>query len=86
MLLAEIMRNCQIWIRLESRNIKKLKCDSFDTWCKIQMTQAAPVVQRFSAACSPGRDPGDPGWNPTSGPLHGARFSLYFSLSLCLYE
>ena len=51
---------------------------------------AALVAQRFSAACSPGRDPGDPGWSPTSGSLRGACFSLCLclclSLSLCLYE
>ena len=33
---------------------------------------AAPVAQRFSAACSPGCDPGDLGLSPTSGSLHGA--------------
>ena len=44
----------------------------------------APVVQRFSAACSLGCDPGDPGWSPTSGFLHGACFSLGLSVSLSL--
>ena len=51
---------------------------------------AAPVAQRFSAACSPGRDPGDPGSSPTSGFLYDACFflclCLCLSLSLCLYE
>ena len=42
---------------------------------------AAPVAQRFGAACSLGCDPGDPGSSPTSGSLHGACFSL--CLCLC---
>ncbi len=37
---------------------------------------AARVAQRFSAAFSPGPDPGDQGSSPTSGSLHGACFSL----------
>ena len=37
---------------------------------------AALVAQRFSAACSPGCDPGDLGSSPTSGSLHGVCFSL----------
>ena len=45
---------------------------------------AAWVAQRFSAACSPGRDPGDLGSSPTSGSLHGACFSLCLSMSLLL--
>ena len=45
---------------------------------------AAQVAQRFSATCSPGCDPGDPGWSPTSGSLHGACFSLPVSLCLSL--
>ena len=42
-------------------------------------------------AFGPGRDPGDPGSNPTSGSLHGACFSLCLclcpslSLSVCVY-
>ena len=55
---------------------------------KIQLwkssTGAAPVVQRFSAACRSGRDPGDPGSSPTSGSLHGACFSLCLCLCLSL--
>ena len=53
----------------------------FESW-----DSAAPVAQRFSAACSPGRDPGDPGSSPASGSLHGACFSLCLCLclSLCL--
>ena len=36
-------------------------------------------------AFGPGRDPGDPGSNPTSGSLHGACFSLLpVSLSVCV--
>uniref|UniRef100_A0A8C0SI00 L-lactate dehydrogenase B chain n=2 Tax=Canis lupus familiaris TaxID=9615 RepID=A0A8C0SI00_CANLF len=42
---------------------------------------AALVAQRFSAAFSPGPDPGDLGSSPMSGSLHGACFSL----CLCLY-
>ncbi|CAD7692259.1 unnamed protein product [Nyctereutes procyonoides] len=45
---------------------------------------AAPVAQRFSAPCSPGRDPGDPGLSPMSGSLHGACFSLCLCLCLSL--
>ena len=51
--------------------------------------RAAPVAQQFSAACSPGYDPGDSGSSPTSGSLHGACFSLClcFCLFLCVsYE
>ena len=33
------------------------------------------VAQRFSTTFSPGRDPGDLGWSPMSGSLHGACFS-----------
>ena len=46
---------------------------------KLETGQAA---KRFSAAFSPGCDPGDPESSPTSGSLHGACFSL--SLRLCL--
>ena len=45
--------------------------------------RATPVAQRFSAAYSPGRDPGDPGSSPTSGSLRGACFSL-LSLSVSM--
>ena len=46
----------------------------------------------LAPAFGPGRDPGDPGSNPTSGslPVHGACFSLCLclclSLSLCDYH
>ena len=50
--------------------------------------RAARVAQRFSAAFSPGRDPGDPGLSPMMGSPCGACFSLCLclclSLSLCL--
>ena len=45
---------------------------------------AALVAQQFSAAFSPGHDPGVPGLSPTSGSLHGACFSLYLCLCLSL--
>ena len=45
---------------------------------------AALVVQWFSAACSRGCDPGDPGLSPMSGSLHGACVSAPLSLSLSL--
>ncbi|CAD7685708.1 unnamed protein product [Nyctereutes procyonoides] len=49
---------------------------------------AARVAQWFSAAFSPGHDPGDLGSSPTSGSLRGVCFSLCLclclSLSLCL--
>ena len=54
---------------------------------------AAWVTQRFSAAFSPGCDPGVLGSSPASGSLHGACFSLCcvsaslslsLSLSLCI--
>ena len=52
---------------------------------------AAPVAQRFSATCSPGRDPGDPGSSqaPCMVPASpsacvSASLSLSFSLSLCV--
>ena len=52
--------------------------------------RAALVVQRFSAACSPGRDPGDPGSSPTSGSLSVwcllLPLPVSLPLSLCLYE
>ena len=47
-------------------------------------SRAAPVAQRFSAACSLGCDPGDWGSSPTSGSLHGACFSLCLCLCLSL--
>ena len=50
---------------------------------KIQLW-AARVTQRFSAAFSPGRDPGDLGSSPTLGSLRGACFSLCLSLPLSL--
>ena len=37
---------------------------------------AAQVAQWFSATFGPGYDSGDLGLSPTSGPLHGAWFSL----------
>ena len=42
----------------------KFPTDLFKTW-------EAWVAQWFSAAFSPGQDPGDPGSSPTSGCLHG---------------
>ena len=39
---------------------------------------AAPVVQRFGAACSLGCDPEVPGLSPASGSLHGPCFSPSF--------
>ena len=45
---------------------------------------AAWVAQQFSATFGPGGDPGDPGWSPALGSLHGACFSLCLSLSLYL--
>ena len=44
--------------------------------------RAALMVQRFSAAGSPGYDPEDLGSSPMSGSLRGACFSL--CLCLCL--
>ena len=49
-----------------------------------QAVWAAWVVQRFSAACSSGRDPGVLGSSPKSGFLHEACFSLCLSLSVSL--
>ena len=51
-----------------------------------QENWAARVAQWFSAAFSPGPDPGDPGSSAKSGSLHGACFSLCLCLclSLCL--
>ena len=43
-----------------------------------------PMAQRFSAAFSPGCDPGGPGSSPTLGSLHRACFSLYLCLCLSL--
>ena len=45
---------------------------------------AARVAQRFGAAFSLGRDPGDPGSSPALGSLHGACFSLCLCLCLSL--
>ena len=46
--------------------------------------RAAWVAQGFSAAFCPGPDPGEPGWSPTLGSLHGACFSLCLCLCLSL--
>ena len=51
---------------------------------KIIFMGAAQVAQRFSAAFSPGRDPGVSGSSPTSDSLHGASFSLCLCLCLSL--
>ena len=45
---------------------------------------AARVAQWFNTVFSLGHDPGDPGWSPTSGSLHGACFSLCLYLCLSL--
>ena len=45
---------------------------------------AAPVVQRFGAACSLGCDPEVPGLSPASGSLHGAYFCLCLSVCVCV--
>ena len=47
-------------------------------------SRTALVAQRFSAAHSPGPDPGDPGLSPMSGSLHEACFSLCLCLCLSL--
>ena len=39
---------------------------SFEYICQDYLLGAALVAQRFSTACSPGRDPGDPGSSPAS--------------------
>ena len=48
--------------------------------------RATQVAQRFSAACGPGPDPGDPGSSLMSGSLWGACFSLCLCLcfSVCV--
>ena len=43
---------------------------------------AAQVAQRFGAACSLGRDPGDPGWSL----LLPLPVSLPLCVCVCLYE
>ena len=48
--------------------------------------RAARGAQRFSAAFSPGPDPGDLRLNPLSASLHGASFSLCVSASLCVFS
>ena len=59
--------------------------DSFLRICGLEKKhRAALVPQRFSAACSLGRDPGDPGLSPISGSLHAACFSLCLCLCLSL--
>ena len=53
------------------------------SWCiwSIQRWKGGYLgAQQFSAAFSPGPDPGDQGSSPTSGSVHGA----YFSHCLCL--
>uniref|UniRef100_A0A8I3QHQ2 OFD1 centriole and centriolar satellite protein n=1 Tax=Canis lupus familiaris TaxID=9615 RepID=A0A8I3QHQ2_CANLF len=47
-------------------------------------SRAALVAQQFSAACSPGCDPGDPGSSLRSGSLYEACFSLCLCLCLSL--
>ena len=50
-----------------------------------QKEKAAPVAQWFGAACSPGRDPGDPGWVPRRAPsMEPASPSAYVSASVSL--
>ena len=59
-----------------------------EIWAKVYIQKiqnigsAARVAQQFSAAFSPGPEPGDLGSSPTSGSLNGASFSL--CLFLCL--
>ena len=63
---------------------KRIKSFLYQMLSDIYKTEAAPVAQRFSTACSPGHDPGDPGLSPALGSLHGACFSLCISASLSL--
>ena len=48
------------------------------------MKGAAQVAQRFRAAFSLGRDPGDPGSSPMSGSLHAWNLLLPLPVSLPL--
>ena len=43
----------------------RTQCRNEGLKMKIHKNRAAPVVQQFSTACSPGCDPGDRGWSPT---------------------
>ena len=74
--LALFLWSCQV------RSLSPLHC--FQT-CKllVKITQlgAARVAQPFSAACSPGRDPGDPG---SSSPLGLPAWSLLLPLPVSL--
>ena len=54
---------------------------------KLAKKRVARVAQQFSAAFSPGPDPGDPGWVPPQAPYvepasPSARVSAFLSLSL----
>ena len=71
---------------LEHRNQCLLKGEDWDPW----------VAQPLATAFGPGRDPGDPGSNPTSGSrcmepaspsaCVSASLSLSLSLSVCDYH
>ena len=72
---ACIHHSCSLLLQRKPRSLEWRMCD--EEWYRV-----ARVVQWFSAAFGPGRDPGDPGSSPISGSLHGACFSL--CLCLCL--
>ena len=71
--------------------LTKANCWNLELSLKVRLKQlirGAWVAQQFSAALSPGPDPGNLGSSPTSGSLHGAGFPLglclCLSLSLCV--
>ena len=64
---------------IKMRDAEKAACRVLNTYIEMKK-RAARVPQRFSAAFSPGPDPGDPGPSPTLGSPYG----VCFSLCLCL--
>ena len=74
------------WLVLTTSTWESWQCNEYYSLLSPQINnktlgQAAQVVQRFSAAFSPGHDPGNPGSSPSMEP---ASPSACVSASLCL--
>ena len=62
---------CTKCLNIDMIELYPLNLQNYFTLKKIRY-RAARVAQRFSAAFSPGPDPGEPGSSPMSGSLDGA--------------